>query len=511
MAGQYELGDLSSVLGGDLYSSLFGTQGFTGNSSGGWQGDNPWMTEFGGQTDSGNSMFGWTPNENALSAFDNYSFNWSPSGGVGGGTLDAFDPSGKTYGSFKQEDEDGITQLMDMVAPAVASWGFGGALSGMFGGGALGGAAGHGLASGTMSSMQGGKFTDGFLSGAIGGGLNGLASGTPAVMGNNPSAYVPATPGTSIAGLSGITNPTLAGMVNRGAGSALGALATGKSGSEALQSGLTGAALSGLNSAGKGVMDFYKNSLSSWLTPDAGSGNSDVEFDSLPGNMVSDPMDHSVPEMAYSDEGGRFDNSADFSYGFQQPTFLDSGESPQQRALSSGQSDFSLPSIFGDAGRSVGNFALNNAGDLASMLYGFYNNRRQQKALGQQINSLQGLYGQNSPYAQQLRNQLNAKAAATGRRSNTAGRATQLQAMLADRAASMAPTLMQLNQARGGLKNNNMNMLLQGVNKMGGFKALGSGLQSLFGGNNTYQDGGFNLTGMQNPYGSDVAFNNWGG
>jgi hypothetical protein len=70
---------------------------------------------------------------------------------------------------------------------------------------------------------------------------------------------------------------------------------------------------------------------------------------------------------------------------------------------------------------------------------------------------------------------------------------------------------MQMNQAQSGLKNNNMNMLLQGMNKMGGFQALGGGLKSLFGGNNTYQDGGYNLTGMQNPYGSDVAFNNWGG
>ena len=138
----------------------------------------------------------------------------------------------------------------------------------------------------------------------------------------------------------------------------------------------------------------------------------------------------------------------------------------------------------------MGNFALNNVGDLASMLYGFYNNRRQQKALGQQAAGLQSLYGQNSPYAKQLRNTLNAKAAATGRRSNVAGRETQLQAMLADRAASMAPTLMQLNQARGSLKNNNMNMLLQGANKMGLFSGLG----------NLFKD--------QNPYSNYSMLNN---
>jgi len=76
----------------------------------------------------------------------------------------------------------------------------------LFGGGILGGAAGYGLASGSMTAAQGGDFGKGFLGGAISGGLQGLAAGTPAVMGNNPSAYVPATPGSSPAGLAGINS-----------------------------------------------------------------------------------------------------------------------------------------------------------------------------------------------------------------------------------------------------------------------------------------------------------------
>jgi len=480
MAGQYELGDLSGVLGGDLYNNLFGSQGFSGydsGASGGGGGDNPWMTDQ-GWNEAGNINWGLTPNENAMNAFDNYRFNWNPTG-MQAGTLTGFDPSGKEFGRFEQEDEDGFTQLMGMVAPAVASWGFGGALSGMFGGGALGGAMGHGLASGSMSSMQGGSFGNGFLSGAVGGGLNGMAQGTPAVMGNNPSAYVPATPGTSLAGAAGITNPTLAGMFNRGAGSFLGGLAGGKSGSEALKGGLTGAALSGINSVGSSVMTPYLNSLKGWLG-DSGSvagAGADPEFDSLMGSggdmsEQTDVSPNRYAEMVTGNDGMETFNP-DFGFGGDQLSSAFSG-APDQRALSSGQSDFSLASIFGNAGSRLGNFALNNAGDLASMLYGFYNNRKQQKALGQQVSSLQGLYGQNSPYAAQLRNKLNAQAAATGRRSNVAGRETQLQAMLADRSASLAPTLMQLNQARGGLKNNNMNMLLQGANKMGLFSGLGS-------------------------------------
>jgi hypothetical protein len=256
-------------------------------------------------------------------------------------------------------------------------------------------------------------------------------------------------------------------------------LAGGKSGSEALKGGLTGAALSGINSVGSSVMTPYLNSLKGWLG-DSGSvagAGADPEFDSLMGSggdmsEQTDVSPNRYAEMVTGSDGMETFNP-DFGFGGDQLSSAFSG-APDQRALSSGQSDFSLASILGDAGGRLGNFALNNAGDLASMLYGFYNNRKQQKALGQQVSSLQGLYGQNSPYAAQLRNKLNAQAAQTGRRSNVAGRETQLQAMLADRSASLAPTLMQLNQARGGLKNNNMNMLLQGANKMGLFSGLGS-------------------------------------
>ncbi len=492
MAGEMSFDDLNSanVIGGDLFNSLFSSFGFQGAGDGfGGYGakDNPWMEQL-GWNEQGTENWGTRPNEAASSFLKDYTFNWNPTDPTGEGTLDVFDPTGKSYGQYQQKGEDGFTQLMNMVAPAVAGWGFGGALSGMFGGGVTGTALGHGVTNGALASMQGGDFGKGFLGGAIGGGLQGLAAGTPAVVGNNPSAYVPATPGTSIAGTMGVTNPLASGMINRGTGSFLSSLAQGNSGSEALKSGLTGAALSGINSVGKSVMGDYMSSLKSWMgTPDAamGSGSMSDELDALGGNMVSDPMDQSVDPMAYSDEGARFDNSADFSYGFQPSTFLGSGSGPDQSIQSVGQSDFSLPSIFGAAGSRLGNFALNNAGDLASMLYGFYNNRRQQKALGQQMNTLQGLYGQNSAYAKQLRNTLNAKAAATGRRSNVAGRETQLQAMLADKASSLMPTLMQMNMQRGSLKNNNMNMLLQGANKMGLF----SGLGSLFGGGN-------------NPYGN---------
>jgi len=114
------------------------------------------------------------------------------------------------------------------------------------------------------------------------------------------------------------------------------------------------------------------------------------------------------------------------------------------------------------------------------------------------------LFGQNSPYAQQRRAKLNAQAAQRGRRSNTAGRETQFQAMLADRNAQMSPHLMQLNQAKGQLQNSMGSNMLSMFNKMGGFNAVGRGLQGLFqpqssltgpGSYNAYQN-------MDNMYGT---------
>jgi len=407
------------------------------------------------------------------------------------------------YGS----KDNWFDQLAYIGIPMALSGGWGTGLSGLFGGGMLGGALGGGLAGGGMSSAMGGDFGKGFLGGAISGGLQGLAAGTPAVMGNNPSAYVPATPGTSIAGLSGITNPIAAGMANRGAGSFLGSLATGSNGSDALKSGLTGAALSGLNSAGKGAMDFMGSAFKGLMSPEGVGGGTD-EFAALQGSGGDMSSQTDVTPSHYNETltGSDGMETANANYGF--GGALDSffQPSPNQFAQSAGQPEFSLASIFGNAGSGLGRSAMSNMGDLASMLYGFYNNRKQQKALGQQISSLQGLYGQNSPYATQLRNTLNARAAQTGRRSNVAGRETQFQAQLADKYASLQPTLLDLNQAKGKLNNSLGSNTLSMLNKMGAFQGLANLFKS-----NTYEGGGANITGMQNPYGSDVIFNGWGG
>ena len=134
---------------------------------------------------------------------------------------------------------------------------------------------------------------------------------------------------------------------------------------------------------------------------------------------------------------------------------------------------FSMPSM-----GQVGNFVGNNLGNLVTGLYGMYNNRRQQGQIRDQMKGLEGLYSQNSPYAQQLRNTLNARAAATGKRSNVAGREVQLQAALADKASSMAPNLYQMQQGMGTLQNRELMNLLAMGKDTGLFKSLGSLFQS---------------------------------
>lgn len=85
----------------------------------------------------------------------------------------------------------------------------------------------------------------------------------------------------------------------------------------------------------------------------------------------------------------------------------------------------------GPAIDTLGSLYLNNRAAKA--------NRQYQDQMNSQISQLSGLYSNNSPYAQQLRQELERKDAAAGRRSQYGGRETQLQAMLAEKQAGLDP------------------------------------------------------------------------
>ena len=121
----------------------------------------------------------------------------------------------------------------------------------------------------------------------------------------------------------------------------------------------------------------------------------------------------------------------------------------------------------------IGDFVGSNLGNLVTGLYGLYNSRRQQGQISDQMRSLQSLYAPGSPYAQQLQAKIAANAAQRGTRSNVAGREVQLQAALADKANSLAPTLYQMQNGMGGLQNREMMNLLAMAKDTGLFKSLG--------------------------------------
>ncbi len=100
--------------------------------------------------------------------------------------------------------------------------------------------------------------------------------------------------------------------------------------------------------------------------------------------------------------------------------------------------------------------------------------------INNQIRSLEGMFGQNSSYAQQMRQQLERRDAAAGRRSQYGNREVELQAALAGNAAKLAPSLQQLYTQKMGNRNLLASTLMANVLKK---PNIFQGLERLFGGN----------------------------
>ncbi len=107
----------------------------------------------------------------------------------------------------------------------------------------------------------------------------------------------------------------------------------------------------------------------------------------------------------------------------------------------------------------------NAIGGLAG-LYGMY---KMDQGSGNYVGGLQNMYGPNSPYAQQLQQELERRDAAGGRRSQYGPRSVELQAALAKANAGVAPAIMQGQQNQF---NNRIRMLQMLGNQMGRGGAL---------------------------------------
>lgn len=168
-------------------------------------------------------------------------------------------------------------------------------------------------------------------------------------------------------------------------------------------------------------------------------------------------------------------------------------------AAGQGSANYSGPSgaTPGDGGMGLGT-------GLGLGLASLYQNYKNNKESGGQLSSLQNMYGQNSPYSQALRQQLERRDAASGRRSQYGPREVELQAQLAQMASRNAPAVNQLLQMRNQQRGQNLGQLAGIYQQMGGMRGIQGGLQGL------YSDVGGMFTGMDQydntGYGIDNTF-----
>lgn len=375
-------------------------------------------------------------------------------GGIGGhdySLVGLFNKDNKLIGDQQGWSND-AGPLWDMAVNMAAGAATGGIGSGLgFSGGlatGISGAAGGALG----SAMQGGNI----LQGAVGGGLGaGLA-------------------GSDLAGSMGIDNKYLKNLTNKSIGGAGAALSRGANPLQGAYNSAVGSiAPMGLNYAG-GALNNYANS------PDAG-GKMDFYDGTTGDSAFENPIN----------TGGAYNGSLNSVLGMSQapgyssstiPGFTAENAAPQTNGQSYATPDFmsgntgmsstpqsnpikealkglmSVSSNFAPSGNPGQGF-----GNLVGGLAGLYSGYMQRKRNGQIAGGLASMYGPNSAYSQQLRQQLDRRDAAAGRRSQYGPREVELQARLADMNSRNAPTLANLY----GAQNQGTERMLSNVIRLG--------------------------------------------
>lgn len=213
------------------------------------------------------------------------------------------------------------------------------------------------------------------------------------------------------------------------------------------------------------------------------------------GGLIGSQFGGWLGGQAGGDTGGTSSNSGNSgmsSNGDYQSSIFNPSMSDGREGMSGGME----PGRFGMglAGLYQGQRATGNIRQATS------NNQQQQDFANQQAQSLASMYEPNSAYSQQLRQQLERKDAAGGRRSQYGPREVELQAKLAGMAAQVAPQALAYNKQsmdanKQGLDYRNQGNKVQGqqlaqlaglggmLNKSGIFDAAGRGLGGMFGGN----------------------------
>ena len=242
-----------------------------------------------------------------------------------------------------------------------------------------------------------------------------------------------------VAGYAGINNTVAKNAINSGLkGGLSAAIQGGDIGANALLSGAVG----GLNS------------LSGLFTPGAGEM---PDVGTIGGEM------NALDGESYAGSAGQPGTDLWNYWGNPTaPTTTDNRRTTQSENSGEGGSLFDSVSslLFPTEGKGV--FGSNlQFGDLAQGLAGLYSNYRQRRDAKEM---LRGISGRRDAYSQNLQRSLQRRDAASGRRSDYAGRDVQLQASLAELDSRNAPAISQLNQQRQqGLAG-----MLAGALRMGG-------------------------------------------
>lgn len=349
-----------------------------------------------------------------------------------------FDNSGKLVGTpmgTKNNPGDFVSMVSLMAAPfagpALSTWAGGGAVGGATAGAVMGGAQGAGNA-----IVSGGGLDDVFKQGATGALKGGAAGGLGSAFGTGANQF-------NLGGSLDL-NPALGSFTNQ-AGNILGkSLVTGKDPTNSLL-------MSGANAAFNNLGSLFDTGPTSSFGDNMNDFSSyNYDFGSSPtdmfGNMSLTQSNPGMQDFAFPDSvTGAQPSDSDW-----QATLKKYGNNPIIKALIGGGQQPATPGQPQQGGLSQS--------PLGGLL-GMYLGNRQSKEIGRQIGGLNSLFGQDSPYAQQLRQQLARKDAAAGRRSQAGTREVELQARLAELNSRNAPQLQSLyNQQMG-----NRNLMANGI------------------------------------------------
>lgn len=262
--------------------------------------------------------------------------------------------------------------------------------------------------------------------------------------------------GLDAAGGAGVTDPALrAGLNSAIGGAGLAALTPGSSGKDigksAMYSGVTG----------------YLGNIGNSSSTNSDSNPYAVEYDPNTKSLASTNQSSKAPwaNQGTSVSGQPQMSVAPYASGYE---YGGMPSSTQQEAPSSSPSLMDqVTSLFNDYMPSG-----NQLGNLSQGILGIYQANRQRKQAKELMNLISG---RRNAYGEQMRSNLMARDAASGRRSNYAGREQALQASLAELDSRNAPTMMSLqnriDDSRGSM--------LQDVLRMGSRSGLFDRRQNL--------------------------------